>query len=52
VKTLHPKVHGGLLQRRDNDEDIRDAKKHEIPVIDIVAINLFILSSRLWPSLG
>ena len=41
VKTLHPKVHGGLLQRRDNDEDIRDAKKHEIPVIDIVAINLY-----------
>lgn len=41
VKTLHPKVHGGLLQRRDNDDDIRDAKKHEIPVIDIVAINLY-----------
>ncbi len=41
VKTLHPKVHGGLLQRRDNDEDIRDAKKHDIPVIDIVAINLY-----------
>jgi phosphoribosylaminoimidazolecarboxamide formyltransferase/IMP cyclohydrolase len=41
VKTLHPKVHGGLLQRRDHDEDIRDAKKHEIPVIDIVAINLY-----------
>lgn len=41
VKTLHPKVHGGLLQRRDHEEDIRDAKKHEIPVIDIVAINLY-----------
>jgi phosphoribosylaminoimidazolecarboxamide formyltransferase / IMP cyclohydrolase len=41
VKTLHPKVHGGLLQRRDNDEDIRDAKKHDIPVIDLVAINLY-----------
>jgi phosphoribosylaminoimidazolecarboxamide formyltransferase / IMP cyclohydrolase len=41
VKTLHPKVHGGLLQRRDVDEDIRDAKKHEIPVIDLVAINLY-----------
>ncbi len=41
VKTLHPKVHGGLLQRRDNDEDIRDAKKHEIPCIDLVAINLY-----------
>ncbi len=41
VKTLHPKVHGGLLQRRDNDEDARDAKKHEIPCIDLVAINLY-----------
>ena len=41
VKTLHPKVHGGLLQRRDNDEDKRDAKKHDIPVIDLVAINLY-----------
>ena len=41
VKTLHPKVHGGLLQRRDNEEDIRDAKKHDIPVIDLVAINLY-----------
>src|SRR6218665_2579640 len=41
VKTLHPKVHGGLLQRRDNDEDKRNATKHNIPVIDLVAINLY-----------
>ena len=41
VKTLHPKVHGGLLQRRDNDQDKRDASKHEIPEIDLVAINLY-----------
>ena len=41
VKTLHPKVHGGLLQRRDHDQDKKDAKKHEIPVIDLVAINLY-----------
>jgi phosphoribosylaminoimidazolecarboxamide formyltransferase/IMP cyclohydrolase len=41
VKTLHPKVHGGLLQRRDNDQDKRDAKKHAIPEIDLVAINLY-----------
>ncbi len=41
VKTLHPKVHGGLLQRRDNEEDLRDARKHDIPVIDLVAINLY-----------
>lgn len=41
VKTLHPKVHGGLLQRRDNDEDKRNAKKHDIPVIDLVVVNLY-----------
>lgn len=41
VKTLHPKVHGGLLQRRDNDEDKRNAKKHSIPLIDLVVVNLY-----------
>ncbi|HCN28894.1 MAG TPA: bifunctional phosphoribosylaminoimidazolecarboxamide formyltransferase/inosine monophosphate cyclohydrolase [Verrucomicrobiales bacterium] len=41
VKTLHPKVHGGLLQRRDNDEDKRNAAKHSIPVIDLVVVNLY-----------
>ena len=41
VKTLHPKVHGGLLQRRDNEEDKRNAKKHEIPLIDLVIVNLY-----------
>ena len=41
VKTLHPKVHGGLLQRRDDDQDKRDASKHEIPVIDLVVVNLY-----------
>lgn len=41
VKTLHPKVHGGLLQRRGHPQDEKDAQKHEIPVIDLVAINLY-----------
>jgi phosphoribosylaminoimidazolecarboxamide formyltransferase/IMP cyclohydrolase len=41
VKTLHPKVHGGLLQRRDHKQDKSDAKKHDIPVIDLVVINLY-----------
>ncbi len=41
VKTLHPKVHGGLLQRRDNDDDKRNAEKHGIPVIDLVVVNLY-----------
>jgi phosphoribosylaminoimidazolecarboxamide formyltransferase/IMP cyclohydrolase len=41
VKTLHPKVHGGLLQRRDNEEDKKNAKTHDIPVIDLVIVNLY-----------
>ena len=41
VKTLHPKIHGGLLQRRDNKEDQKNAKKHDIPTIDIIVINLY-----------
>ena len=41
VKTLHPKVHGGLLQRRGHKEDEADARKHDIPCIDLVVINLY-----------
>jgi len=41
VKTLHPKIHGGLLQRRDLPEHQKQAKKHEIPTIDLVVVNLY-----------
>ena len=41
VKTLHPKVHGGLLQRRGHKQDEADARKHAIPCIDLVVINLY-----------
>ncbi len=41
VKTLHPKIHGGLLQRRDNKEDQKNARKHDIPAIDLIVINLY-----------
>jgi phosphoribosylaminoimidazolecarboxamide formyltransferase/IMP cyclohydrolase len=41
VKTLHPKVHGGLLGRRDNDQDIQMMKAHGIKNIDLVVINLY-----------
>lgn len=41
VKTLHPKVHGGLLCRRDNKEHIQDAKDHDIEMIDMVVVNLY-----------
>ncbi len=41
VKTLHPKVHGGLLARRDNPEHLRQMEQHGIEPIDIVAVNLY-----------
>ncbi len=41
VKTLHPKVHGGILNIRDNAEHQATAEKHNIENIDIVAVNLY-----------
>ena len=39
VKTLHPKVHGGILARRDQDQAVMEA--HDIPPIDLVVVNLY-----------
>src|ERR1700676_1303034 len=41
VKTLHPKVHGGLLFRRKHAEDEKQAKEHGIAPIDLVVVNLY-----------
>ena len=41
VKTLHPKVHGALLARRDNSGDLAALKQHGITPIDLVAVNLY-----------
>ncbi len=41
LKTLHPKVHGGLLQRRRNKKDIEEAAANNIPQIDFVVVNLY-----------
>lgn len=41
VKTLHPKIHGGILYRRENQNDQEIIKKYQIEPIDIVAINLY-----------
>ena len=41
VKTLHPKIFGGILFRRDNDKDISQAKENEIEAIDVVCVNLY-----------
>ena len=41
VKTLHPKVHGGLLAVRDNDEHVAAMEAHDIGAIDLVVVNLY-----------
>src|SRR5580698_5250399 len=41
VKTLHPRVHGGLLYRRHNPDDLKQAKEHGITPIDLVVVNLY-----------
>jgi phosphoribosylaminoimidazolecarboxamide formyltransferase/IMP cyclohydrolase len=41
VKTLHPKVHGGLLYRRKHTEDQKQAAEHGIAPIDLVVVNLY-----------
>jgi phosphoribosylaminoimidazolecarboxamide formyltransferase / IMP cyclohydrolase len=41
VKTIHPKIFGGILMRRDNPGDISEAEKNDIFPIDIVCVNLY-----------
>jgi phosphoribosylaminoimidazolecarboxamide formyltransferase / IMP cyclohydrolase len=41
VKTLHPKVFGGILNRQDNESDVQQMKEYEIPQIDLVIVDLY-----------
>ncbi len=41
VKTLHPRIHGGILARRDLPEDIVDLEANDIRPLDLVAVNLY-----------
>ena len=41
VKTLNPMIHGGILYRRDNPQDVETAKEHGIVGIDLVCVNLY-----------
>ncbi len=41
VKTLHPRIHGGILARRDHPEDLEAAARHGIGLIDLVIVNLY-----------
>ena len=41
VKTLHPKVHGGILNQRDNAEHQKQCAEHGLKDIDLIAVNLY-----------
>jgi phosphoribosylaminoimidazolecarboxamide formyltransferase / IMP cyclohydrolase len=41
VKTLHPKIHGGILARRSHADDLELAKQHGIGLVDLVVVNLY-----------
>ncbi len=41
VKTLHPKVHGGILNQRDNVEHQKQCLEHDLKPIDLIAVNLY-----------
>ena len=41
VKTLHPKVHGGILAQKTNPDHVRQMQEHGLQAIDLVAVNLY-----------
>jgi len=45
VKTLHPRIHGGLLARREKPEHMRQVEEHDIGLIDMVIVNLYPFAS-------
>ena len=47
VKTLHPKVHGGLLSKRDKESHIKELKENQIGYIDLVCVNLYPFAQTL-----
>ena len=41
VKTLHPKIFGGILNRQDNESDVSEMKAYNIPQLDLVIVDLY-----------
>src|SRR3979490_2534078 len=52
VKTLHPKVHGGLLAIRDNAEHTQSMKAHGIAPIDLLVVNLYPFEATVGKGAG
>ena len=47
VKTLHPKIHGGILAKRSNVNHINELKNNEIELIDLVVVNLYPFQKKI-----
>lgn len=47
VKTLHPKIHGGILADKDNPEHMATLKEHKITTFDLVCVNLYAFADAL-----
>lgn len=52
VKTLHPKIFGGILARRDNDSDMDQLKEYQIPEIDLVIVDLYPFENTVTSGAG
>lgn len=52
VKTLHPKIHGGILARRDLDHHVKALSEHEIETFDVVVVNLYPFYNKVSSSSG
>ena len=47
VKTLHPRIHGSILYRRDHDGDINHAEQHQLLNVTMVIVNLYPFAEML-----
>ncbi len=52
VKTLHPKIHGGILARRDNSSHVEAMEENNIPPIDMIVINLYPFAETVHSDAG
>ena len=50
VKTLHPKIYGGLLARRSDPDHLEDCQQHNVGLIDLVVVNLYPFSTAVGQS--
>ena len=52
VKTLHPKIFGGILARRDNESDQKQMAEYDIPAIDLVIVDLYPFEQTVASGVG